>query len=108
MSKFVKTMPWSGDTPILVAINALANHGMTLIRGIKNFQGGCMTYNIIQIRHCCWRVVIVRLWDLKSTDYSIDRCAAWARSIIQDFPKSVGLNNSSDNATSTNSKAVFE
>ena len=48
-SKFVKIISQSGDAPISVVINALADHGMTLIRATQNFQGGCMAYDLLQI-----------------------------------------------------------
>ena len=107
-SKFVRLMPQSGDTPMLVAINILAHRGMTLVRVTQNFQGGCMAYNLLQIRQCCRLIIVVRLWDLKRPDYFADHCVAWDGSIIHDRPKSVRVNHSSDRATSATSKAVFE
>ena len=81
-SKFVKIMPRSGDTPILVAINTLANHGMTLVRVTQNFQRGCRAYNLLQISSCCRLVIVVRPWELKRPDYFTDHCVAWDGSIL--------------------------
>ena len=67
-------MPQGGDIPILVAIDALADHGMALVRAVQIFRGGCMAYSLIQIHKCSRRVIIVRLWDLKSPDYFTDHC----------------------------------
>ena len=107
-STFLATMSPRGDTPISVAINALAFHKMGLVRVTQDFNEGCFAFNLLQIRKTCRLVVIVRLWDLQRPDWYTDHCVAWDGSILHDQPKSVGVNKLSDRSSSPNSKAVFE
>ena len=107
-STFLATMSPKGDTPISVAMNALALHKMGLVRVTQSFNEGCFAFNLLQIRKTCRLVVIVRLWDLQRHDWYTDHCVAWDGSIIHDHPKSVQVNNSSDRSSRPNSKAVFE
>ena len=105
---FLANMPPKGDTPISVAINALAFHKMALVRATHKFNQGCYAFNLLQIRPICRIIVIVRLWDLKCPKWYTDHCVAWDGSIVHDHPKSVVVNNSSDRSSSLRSKAVFE
>ena len=107
-STFLATMSPKGDTPISVAMYALAFHKMGLVRVTQSFNEGCFAFNLLQIRKTCRLVVIVRLWDLQRHDWYTDHCVAWDGSIIHDHPKSVQVNNSSDRSSRPNSKAVFE
>ena len=93
-STFLANMPSKGDTPISVAINALAFHKMSLVRATHKFNQGCYAFNLLQIRPICRIIVIVRLWDLKCPKWYTDHCVAWDGSIVHDHPKSVVVNNS--------------
>ena len=106
--QFVDNMSPTGDTPISVAINALASHHMKLEPVTSKFNDGCYAYNLLQIRQPCRLLVVVRLWDKKRPKMFTNHCVAWDGSIVHDHPKSVKVNNVSDRCNSANSTAVFE
>ena len=106
--RFINNMSPTGDTPISVAINALACHHMMLEPVTWKFNEGCYAYNLLQIRQTCRLVVVVRLWDKMRPKWFTNHCVAWDGFIIHDHPKCVEVNNVSDRSNSANSTAVFE
>ena len=107
-TKFLSTMSPSGDTPMDIAMKAVADHRMSLIPVTRHFMMGCRAYNLLQWRYPCRFVIVIKLLDLKHPNWFSHHTVAWDGSIVYDRPKSVRVNDTKDRATSASCKAVFE
>ena len=107
-TKFLANMSPSGDTPMDIAMKAVADHRMSLIPVTRHFMMGCRAYNLLRFSYPCRFVIVVKLLDLKRPNWFTHHTVAWDGSIVYDRPKSVRVNDTKDRATSASSKAVFE
>ena len=80
-------MPPKGDTPIKVADQALACHGLYLKRVYQNFRDnkpGGVVYNLLQLREC----QMILALDLTAADGSgvAHHCIGWNGTALLDRP----------------------